>query len=64
MQATVAAYDVQTGAGYVLADDGSAHDFGADALADHIRHLRSGQRVHIALKDDGTIGALSIFAPQ
>lgn len=47
MQATVASYDEETRAGTVVTDQGKTIAFGAETLADHIRHLRPGQRVHL-----------------
>ena len=60
MQATVASFDIATRAGHVLTDDGRPLDFPAASLADHIRHLRKGQRVFVQM--DGTsISSISIF---
>ena len=50
MQATVASYDVESRSGTVVTDAGVTLDFGAAALAEHIRHMRPGQRVFV----DGT----------
>lgn len=47
MQATVASYDDSTRSGHVLTDDGARIDYPAESLADHIRHLRVGQRVFV-----------------
>ena len=47
MQATVASYDEATRAGTVVTDDGATLEFTGETLADHIRHLRPGQRVHL-----------------
>lgn len=47
MQATVASFDESTRSGHVLTDDGVPLNFVAEALADHIRLLRIGQRVFI-----------------
>ena len=50
MQATVASYG--DGSGTVVTDEGRVLAFQAGALAEHIRHLRPGQRVHLALDGD------------
>lgn len=47
MQATVASHDDSTRSGHVLTDDGARIDYPAASLADHIRHLRVGQRVFV-----------------
>ncbi len=47
MQATVASFDDSTRSGHVLTDDGERIDYPAESLADHIRHLRVGQRVFV-----------------
>jgi 2-phospho-L-lactate guanylyltransferase len=47
MQATVASYDDESRSGTVVTDHGETREFAADTLAEHIRHLRPGQRVHI-----------------
>lgn len=52
MQATVATFDDDTRAGTVVTDQGRTVAFGAESLADHIRHLRPGQRVHLDATDD------------
>jgi 2-phospho-L-lactate guanylyltransferase len=52
MQGTVASFDQSTRAGSLLTDDGMPLEFPAESLADHIRHLRVGQRVFI--ETDGT----------
>lgn len=52
MQGTVASFDETTRAGHVLTDDGVPHDYSAETLADHVRHLRVGQRVFIELDAD------------
>jgi 2-phospho-L-lactate guanylyltransferase len=49
MQGTVASYDETTRSGHLLTDDGMPLDYPAAALADHIRHLRIGQRVFVEL---------------
>jgi len=50
MQATVASFDVESRSGTVVTDTGVTLDFAAAALAEHIQHVRPGQRVFI----DGT----------
>ena len=50
MQATVASY--ADGAGTVVTDDGLVLAFQPAALAEHIRHLRPGQRVHLDMDGD------------
>jgi len=49
MQGTVANFDLSTRSGRLLTDEGMPLDFPAASLADHIRHLRVGQRVFIEL---------------
>lgn len=50
MQATVASY--ADGAGTVVTDEGRVLSFEPAALAEHIRHLRPGQRVHVDMDGD------------
>lgn len=52
MQGTVASFDETSRSGHVLTDDGVRLGFAEATLADHIRHLRLGQRVF--LETDGT----------
>ncbi len=52
MQGTVSSFDQATRAGQLLTDDGMPLDFPAESLADHIRHLRVGQRVFVEMSDD------------
>jgi len=47
MQGTVASFDGTTRTGHLLTDDGVRLDYSAAALAEHIRHLRVGQRVFV-----------------
>jgi cold shock CspA family protein len=65
MQATVATYDPETGAGSVLLDDGVEVPFPAEALAgSRLRLLRPGQRVRVETAGDGAgirITALQIL---
>jgi hypothetical protein len=56
MQATVESFDTASRAGTVVTDGGRILDFGAEALAEHIRHLRPGQRVHLTLAGEDIIG--------
>jgi hypothetical protein len=56
MQATVASYDEAIRAGTVVTDDGETLGFAGQALAEHIRHLRPGQRVHVESGETGIIG--------
>lgn len=53
MQGTVATYDPVSRSGDLLTDDGLRMRFDADALAEHIRHLRLGQRVHVDADHQG-----------
>ncbi|MGA8988319.1 hypothetical protein [Aeromicrobium sp.] len=52
MQGTVATFDPSTRSGRLLTDEGMPLEFPAASLAEHIRHLRVGQRVFI--ETDGT----------
>lgn len=52
MQGTVASFDETTRTGHLLTDDGMPLDYPAEALADHIRHLRVGQRVFVETTAD------------
>ena len=56
MQGTVANYDPVSRSGDLLTDDGLRLRFGSEALAEHIRHLRLGQRVHVEADDQGITG--------
>jgi 2-phospho-L-lactate guanylyltransferase len=56
MQATVATYDPTSRSGDVVTDDGLRLPFPAEALAEHIRHLRIGQRVHVEAGERGITG--------
>lgn len=47
MQATVASYDDNSRSGTVVTDQGQTLAFIGATLAEHIRHLRPGQRVHV-----------------
>ena len=61
MQATVKAFDSDTGSGSVLLDDGREVAFTAEAFAlSGLRLLRSGQRVRLRIANDLTIEALTI----
>ena len=64
MQGTVASFDLGTRSGHVLTDDGVRLDFAAASLADHVRHLRTGQRVFIDLDptaDPPTVTSIAIW---
>jgi hypothetical protein len=52
MQGTVASFDAASRTGHVLTDDGVRLDYPAEALAEHVRHLRVGQRVFVDLDPD------------
>jgi 2-phospho-L-lactate guanylyltransferase len=56
MQATVASYDESSRSGTVVTDQGATLAFGSATLAEHIRHLRPGQRVHINAGEAGVTG--------
>lgn len=60
MQGTVASFDESTRSGHLLTDEGMPLDFPAESLADHIRHLRVGQRVFVETKDE-TVTSLKIW---
>ena len=60
MQATVATYDDATRSGSLLTDDGVRLDYPASALADHLRHLRLGQRVFVEVDGD-TVTSVAIW---
>ena len=47
VQATVAGFDATTRTGHLLTDDGVRLDYPAASLAEHVRHLRVGQRVFV-----------------
>jgi cold shock CspA family protein len=61
MQGTVADFDPQTRAGWLLLDDGTRVDFGRAAFdASGLRLLRLGQRVHIDHQRDGTVTRITL----
>jgi cold shock CspA family protein len=60
MQGTVASFDGSSRSGHLLTDDGVPIDFGAESLADHIRHLRVGQRVFVEMTAD-RVTSISIW---
>lgn len=62
MQGTVATFDRMTRAGRLLTDDGIALDFPAESLADHIRHLRVGQRVFVETEPSGQVTSIRIWS--
>jgi 2-phospho-L-lactate guanylyltransferase len=47
VQATVASYEAESRSGTVVTDEGKTLTFAGETLAEHLRHLRPGQRVHI-----------------
>lgn len=61
MQGTVSSFDPSTRSGQLLTDDGMPMDFAAETLAEHIRHLRVGQRVFIETDNSDTVTAISIW---
>ncbi|WP_332662346.1 hypothetical protein [Aeromicrobium sp.] len=61
MQGTVASFDQSTRAGSLLTDEGMPMDFPAASLADHIRHLRVGQRVFVETGPSGEITSIKIW---
>jgi len=61
MQGTVASFDQATRAGTLLTDDGMALEFPAESLADHIRHLRVGQRVHVETAPSGDVTSIKLW---
>jgi len=61
MQATVASYDEASRSGTVVTDQGEPRAFGGDTLAEHIRHLRPGQRVHIESGADDAITTVRLW---
>jgi cold shock CspA family protein len=66
MQGTVASFDETTRTGHLLTDDGMPLDYPAEALADHIRHLRVGQRVFVELTSDtpATVTSIAIWQTE
>jgi hypothetical protein len=60
MQGTVSSFDQATRDGQLLTDDGVPLDFPASSLADHIRHLRVGQRVFVEL-EEATVTSIRIW---
>ncbi len=61
MQGTVATFDPSTRAGRLLTDEGMPLDFPGESLADHIRHLRVGQRVFIDVSSSGDVTGIKIW---
>jgi 2-phospho-L-lactate guanylyltransferase len=61
MQGTVASFDQSTRAGSLLTDDGMPLEFPAASLAEHIRHLRVGQRVFVETDADGAVTSIKIW---
>jgi cold shock CspA family protein len=61
MQGTVAEFDPQTRAGWLLLDDGTRVEFSRAAFdASGLRMLRLGQRVHIDHRPDGTVARITL----
>ena len=56
MQATVASYDDASRTGTVVTDQGESLEFAGETLAEYIRHLRPGQRVHVDTDGSGVTG--------
>ena len=61
MQGTVSSFDPEARSGQLLTDEGLPMEFGAATLAEHIRHLRVGQRVFVET-DGNTITAIKIWS--
>lgn len=61
MQATVASYDEASRSGTVVTDQGETLGFAGETLAEHIRHLRPGQRVHIESGADDAISSVRLW---
>lgn len=62
MQATVLTFDMATGEGTVVTDDGHVVAFGAVAFAaGGVRLLRRGQRVRATLSASGAVVAVTIY---
>ena len=61
MQGTVASFDQSTRAGSLLTDEGMPLKFPAEALADHIRHLRLGQRVFVETAASGEVTSIKLW---
>lgn len=61
MQATVASFDQSTRAGSLLTDEGMPLEFPASSLAEHIRHLRVGQRVHVETDSSGQVTSIKLW---
>lgn len=61
MQGTVATFDETTRSGHLLTDDGERLDYPAASLAEHIRHLRIGQRVFVETDDARAVTAVAIW---
>jgi len=61
MQATVASFDGESRSGTVVTDQGETRTFAGDVLAEHIRHLRPGQRVHIESGANDAISAVRLW---
>ncbi len=60
MQGTVSDFDPTARSGRLLTDDGMPLHFAAETLAEHIRHLRVGQRVFVETDGD-TVTSIKIW---
>ncbi len=61
MQGTVASFDQSTRGGSLLTDEGMPLEFPAAALAEHIRHLRVGQRVFVEHRRLGQVTSIKLW---
>lgn len=57
----MATWDDRTRSGTLLDDAGHRLAYDAASLADHVRILRLGQRVHLELSPDGTVTGLRLW---
>jgi cold shock CspA family protein len=55
MQGTVCRFDVSSGDGAALLDDGTRVSFGRSAVAAELRFLRVGQRVRLETEDGALV---------
>ena len=61
MQGTVASFDQSTRGGSLLTDEGMPLEFPAASLAEHIRHLRVGQRVFVDTDPSGEVTSIKLW---
>ena len=61
MQGTVASFDQSTRGGSLLTDEGMPLEFPAASLAEHIRHLRVGQRVFVDTDPSGAVTSIKLW---